>query len=91
MTWIHRLLKVKKRLGVKNQFILYMVGFKAIRNLNNFIQRAWQDMGMTEDINVTRIRTPLADLAKSKLSAEDRELVTDYVPRPQNCEPLLCA
>ncbi|XP_030582077.1 uncharacterized protein LOC115778162 [Archocentrus centrarchus] len=74
--WIRRLLAIKRTVRSRNRYVLFTLGKHPFKNVNRYLQMAWDKMGLKGEINFTLIRTALADGAKSLLPEEQRRKVS---------------
>ncbi|XP_030579166.1 uncharacterized protein LOC115775772 isoform X2 [Archocentrus centrarchus] len=59
--WIRRLLAIKRTMRSRNRSVLFTLGKHPFKNVNRYLQMAWDEMGLKGEINFTLIRTALAD------------------------------
>ncbi|XP_024858184.2 uncharacterized protein LOC108250033 [Kryptolebias marmoratus] len=76
LTWVKRLLAIKRKLRSRNRYLLFTTGKSSFRNMTRYLKLAWTQMGLKGDINFTLIRTALADSAKTLLPEAERKKVS---------------
>ncbi|XP_017281792.1 uncharacterized protein LOC108241852 [Kryptolebias marmoratus] len=76
LTWVKRLLAIKRKLRSRNKYLLFNLGKSSFRNLTRYLKLAWTQMGLRGDMNFTLIRTALADSAKTLLPEAERKTVS---------------
>ncbi|XP_027866410.1 uncharacterized protein LOC114140555 isoform X2 [Xiphophorus couchianus] len=63
--WMERLVAIKAQRGGTSKYTLFTTGMKNFRKINRYVKLAWAEMGLSGKINITLIRTIMADCAQS--------------------------
>ncbi|PWA19182.1 hypothetical protein CCH79_00019708 [Gambusia affinis] len=64
-SWMERLVAIKAQRGGTSKYTLFTTGTKNFRKIKRYVKLAWAEMGLSGKINVTLIRTIMADCAQS--------------------------
>lgn len=59
--WMERLVAIKAQRGGTSKYTLFTTGMKNFRKINRYVKLAWAEMGLSGEINITLIRTIMAD------------------------------